>query len=208
MTTQRPTPAPALKRPLRCFIGLPLPEGLQAGLSRVAQRLAGALASRISWTRPGNWHLTLKFLGGVDAGRVPELAGALHGVDFAPFALAVGRAGVFPTDGPPRALWAGLALGAAESGLLAAKVDRALVPLGFAPEARPFTAHLTLGRVKTAAPGDDWALVERALAGESWPKVEIGSFVLWQSVLTASGPQYSRLAEFPARVAGVVRVAE
>ena len=201
MTTQRPTPAPALNRPLRCFIGLPLPEDMQAGLSRVAQRLAGALSSRISWTRPGNWHLTLKFLGGVDAGRVPELAEALRGVAFAPFALAVGRAGVFPAGGPPRALWAGLALGETESARLAAKVDQALFPLGFAPEARPFFAHLTLGRVKAAAPDDDWGLAERALAGESWPKAGIGSFVLWQSVLGPSGPQYSRLAEFPARMA-------
>lgn len=190
-----------LRCPLRCFIGLPLPESWQAGLGRVTQRLSGALSSRISWTRPGNWHLTLKFLGAVDEERIPALAEALRGVAFAPFALALGRAGCFPPAGrgKPRVLWAGLAHGAGESARLAAEVERALLPLGFAPEARPFNAHLTLGRVKAAAQGDDWALVERAVAEEPWPVAEISGFVLWQSLLGPGGPQYSRLAEFPAR---------
>jgi len=179
---------------MRCFVGLSLPESWQEGLARVAERLAGALASRIRWTRPGNGHLTLKFLGDVAQERLPELVQALRGVSFAPFALALGRAGVFPTGGPPRVLWAGLRLGGAESARLAAQVGQALLPLGFAPEARPFTAHLTLGRVKEAAQGDDWALVERFVAEERWPVVGIDGFVLWRSVLGLGGPQYSRLA--------------
>jgi len=193
-----------LRCPVRCFIGLPLPESWQAGLGRVIQQLSGAFASRIAWIRPGNGHLTLKFLGDVEQARLPELTQALAGVVFAPFALALGRAGFFPPAGrgSPRALWAGLAQGGTESARLAVQVGQALAPLGFAPETRPFTPHLTLGRVKDAAEGDDWTLVERALAGETWPVAEAGSFVLWRSVLFATGPQYSRLAEFPARPGG------
>ena len=187
-------------RPYRCFIGLPLPESWQEGLARVTQRLAGALASRISWTRPGNAHVTLKFLGDVAQARLPELAQALRGVGFAPFALALGRAGAFPLPGrgQPRALWAGLAQGEAQTARLAARVGRALEPLGFVPGSRPFAAHVTLGRVKAPAPGDDWALVERCVAAERWPVVEVDSFVLWRSVLGPGGPQYSRLAAFKA----------
>lgn len=183
---------------VRCFVGLPLPETWQQAMSRVVQGLAGALSSRISWTRPGNGHLTLKFLGDVAQERLPELVQALRGVSFAPFALAVGRAGAFPPAGRggPRALWVGLRLGEAESARLAAQIGQALEPLGFAPEKRPFSAHLTLGRVKAPAPGDDWALVERSVAGERWPVAEINGFVLWRSVLGPGGPQYTRLAEF------------
>jgi RNA 2',3'-cyclic 3'-phosphodiesterase len=190
-----------LRRPLRCFIGLPLPESWQTGLSRVTARLSGALSSRISWTRPGNWHLTLKFLGDVGEERLPDLARALRAVAFAPFVLAVGRAGFFPAPGrgSPRVLWTGLKLGGPECARLAATVEQALAPLGFAPEARPFAAHLTLGRVKAAVPGDDWALVERAVDGEAWPEAEMSRFVLWRSVPGAGGPHYSSLAEFPAR---------
>lgn len=183
---------------MRCFVGLPLPESWQEAVSRVAGRLAGALSSRISWTRPGNGHLTLKFLGDVAQERLPELVQALRGVCFAPFALAVGRAGAFPPAGRggPRALWVGLRLGEAESARLAAQIGQALLPLGFAPEARPFTAHLTLGRVKALAQGDDWALVERCVAGERWPVAVAEGFVLWRSVLGPGGPEYSRLATF------------
>jgi len=196
---------PGLCRPFRCFVGLPLPEPWQAGLSRVTQRLAAVLASRISWTRPGNGHVTLKFLGDVDAAQVPAVVEALRAVSFAPFTLAVGQAGSFPPVGPsggkasPRALWAGLARGAEDCARLAAAVERALAPLGFAAEARGFNAHLTLGRVKAAAPGDDWAEVERAVAGEAWPEAGISRFVLWRSMLGADGPRYAALAEFPAR---------
>lgn len=191
----------ARKRTLRCFVGLPLPSAWQEGLGRVTRLLSGALSSRISWTRPGNWHLTLKFLGDVDQELLPDLSRALRGVAFAPFALAVGRTGIFPPvgRGAPRVLWAGLGLGEAQSLRLAAEVEQALVPLGFAPEARPFAAHLTLGRVKEAAKDDDWALLEGIVAGEDWPRAEAGCFALWQSVLGPGGPQYSRLAEFPAR---------
>lgn len=186
-------------RPVRCFIGLPLPESWQAGLGRVIQRLSGTFASRIVWTRPGNGHLTLKFLGNVEQARLPDLVQALGAVAFAPFALALGRAGFFPPPGKgsPRMLWAGLSLGQAESARLAAQVEQALVPLGFAPEPRPFAAHLTLGRVKAVARDDDWTEFERALAKERWPVAEVSGFVLWQSLLGPGGPQYSRLAEFP-----------
>lgn len=215
---------PALEpspRPVRCFVGLPLPEGVQEALARVIHRLAGSLASRISWTRPGNAHVTLKFLGNVDEARLPALVDALRGVDFAPFALALGPAGSFPPPnmqaggrtggrtgrGRPRALWLGLARGGAQSVRLAAQVERALLPLGFAPGVRAFTPHVTLGRVKDvknaqdAQAGDDWGEVERACARESWPAAEVSRFVLWRSDLGPGGPRYSVLAEFPARSA-------
>ncbi len=202
-------PLPSPNRPFRCFVGLPLPESWQAGLLHATRRLAEVLSSRISWTQPGNWHLTLKFLGNVDAAQLPAVVEALRGVRFASFTLTAGQAGSFPGLGPrpgppPRVLWLGLALGGEQCVRLAADVEQALLSLGFAPEARPFSAHLTLGRVKDAARGDDWGAVERAVAelavtGEVWPAAGISGFVLWQSLPGAGGPQYKALAQFPAR---------
>lgn len=218
----RPAASPP-SRPLRCFVGLPLPESWQAGLARLTAGLerlttglAPVLASRLSWTRPGNGHLTLKFLGNVDEAQIPALVEALRGIAFAPLDLAVGRAGIFPPSADsaagragrrsPRALWLGLAQGEAQCARLAAAVEQALLPLGFAPEARPYNAHLTLARVKALAPGDDWGAVQRTLdelatAGAAWPRARITSFVLWQSLLGPDGPTYVPLAEFPARQA-------
>lgn len=191
-------PAGPKAGPWRCFVGLPLPEAWQQALGRVTRALSGRLASRVAWTRPGNWHLTLKFLGDVAPARVPDIAAALARVPFTAFGLRLGAAGFFPPRGAPRVVWAGLAAGAEDAARLAAGVEAALAPLGFEPEARAFAAHLTLGRVKAAAAGEDWGKVAQALAGERWPEARAERLVLWRSVLGPGGPKYAALREFAA----------
>lgn len=169
------TPPP---RAIRCFVGLPLPPQWQDRLAALRADLHAACASpdgdappptmatptglagladllhRLHWTPPGNWHLTLRFLGDVPAPHCNEVADALRAIKFAPVDLAVGRAGVFPARGAPRVLWLGLAQGAPECAALATAVNAALAPLGFAPEDRPLAPHLTLARVRQAQRGD------------------------------------------------------
>ncbi len=149
---------------VRCFVGLPLPREWQDRLAVLRVHLHApdrtpsddrqpALADllcRLRWTHPGNWHLTLRFLGNVPTLRIPELTTVLAQVAFAPFTLAVGRAGAFPARGTPRVVWLGLARGGKECASLARAVNAALAPLGFAPEERPFAPHLTLARVHEA----------------------------------------------------------
>lgn len=156
----------------RCFVGLPLPPEWQDRLAALRDELSVSghasghasgdtsgdvrdpaladLLRRLRWTPPGNWHLTLRFLGDVPASRCGEVADALKAIPFAPVTLAVGGAGVFPARGAPRVLWLGLARGARECAAMAGAVDAALVPLGFAPDARPFAPHLTLARLREA----------------------------------------------------------
>lgn len=149
---------------VRCFVGLPLPQEWQARLAVLRDHLHAPdrtpaddrqsalddLLRRLRWTHPGNWHLTLRFLGNVPTPRISELTTALAQVPFAPFMLAVGRAGAFPARGAPRVVWLGLARGGKECASLAGAVNAALAPLGFAPENRPFAPHLTLARVHEA----------------------------------------------------------
>lgn len=186
---------------VRCFVGLPLPGDWQSALDRMAGRLGGLLASRVGWTRPGNWHVTLKFLGDVDGARLPELRAALRGVAFAPFLLRLGGAGCFPPPGRglPRTLWVGLSAGGEDCARLAAGLERALAPLGFAAEARGFRAHVTLGRVREVAAGDDFAAALADCGGAGAGPARAGVFVLWRSILGPGGPKYAALEVFPAR---------
>lgn len=146
---------------VRCFVGLPLPQEWQDRLAVLRRELDALppaakppdladLLRRLRWTPPRNWHLTLRFLGNVPAPRIPQLTTALAEVAFAPFTLAVGRAGAFPARGAPRVVWLGLARGAKECAALAGAINAALAPLGFAPEGRPFAPHLTLARLHEA----------------------------------------------------------
>lgn len=188
---------------IRCFIGLPLPQGWQQGLDALAGHLAGRLASRVSWTKPGNWHVTLRFLGEVEEARLPGMCEALRGVDFAPLVLRLGAAGSFSSRGAPRTLWTGLSQGAEACAKLARDVDRALAQCGFEAQARDYRPHVTLGRVKQAAAGDDWEAVGRELAeglgGAAFGPAQVGEFVLWRSILGPQGPKYLALSHFPAR---------
>ena len=194
--------APA-RTSLRCFIGLPLPAAWGLGLDALAQGLAGRLASRISWTRPGNWHVTLKFLGEVEAARLPEITQALRSVHFAPFALRLGGAGFFAQGGAPRTLWAGLAQGGEDCARLAQAVDQALEPCGLGLRTGAYRPHVTLGRVKQPCAGDDWreaaGLVSRELSGARFCPAPVGEMLLWRSVLGPLGPKYAAVEGYPAR---------
>lgn len=179
---------------MRCFLGLPLPEAWKQALAQLLPGLKRGLSSRLTWTRPENWHLTLKFLGEVEDARAAALAAALPDLRFAPFGLAAGPAGFFPHAKKPRVFWLGLSQGATECAALAAQVETLCTGLGFAAEDRPFSPHLTLARVREAHP-DDWAGLAQRAASHAWPPACAERVVLWQSVLSSQGPEYRPLAE-------------
>lgn len=182
---------------MRLFAGVALPDEYQERLRDLAGRWRGRLASRTTWTRPGNWHVTLKFLGDAAEDALPGVRSALATVSFAPFVLCAGGAGFFPPKGSPRVFWVGLRRGAGELTRLAAGVQAALEPLGFAPEDRPYRPHLTLARVRRAEK-DPWGELSREAAEMDWPACEVRAFTLWESELGASGPRYRGLADFGA----------
>lgn len=155
------------------------------------------VARDVAWTARDNVHLTLKFLGEVDHARLPALGEALgHGVAACPaFSLVVDGLGAFPSRSRPRVLWAGVGPGAGEATVLAERVDAALAPLGFPPERRPFSAHVTLGRVRT--PRADPRLAEALDHGSVFGRQLVDRVALMRSELSPRGARYTELAAFP-----------
>jgi len=180
----------------RLFVGIGLPPAHQAVVAGLVARLRPLVWGPATWTRPGNAHLTLKFLGETEAARLPEITEALGGVAFAPFPLAVVGGGFFPSASRPRVVWAGLAEGAGSCRALAAGVDAALARIGFAAEARPFAAHLTLGRLRDASRGGDVRAMLSTLGETVWPPATVEAFTLYESTLGPQGPRYVPLACF------------
>jgi 2'-5' RNA ligase len=188
---------------VRAFVGIPLPESCQIIVGELGRRLGSLARGPLSATRRGNAHLTLKFLGDVPENAPTGIAAvreALSGVRVAPFRLRLAGGGFFPDIARPRVVWAGLAEGAGPCRFLAAAVEQALTPLGFPRESRPFTAHLTLARIRDPGRGGDWPAMLRLLSDTSWPEVTVSGFTLFRSALAAGGPRYEILSSFAAGI--------
>ncbi len=181
---------------MRTFIAIELSSKIKESLAQVQSHLKYAGAD-VKWVTPENIHLTLKFLGEITEEKCEKVKAALDSIAkiIAPFELSIKDVGAFPKIEFPRVIWVGLDKGAKESTELAAKVDEALSKLGFAKETRPFAAHLTIGRVRSAKNKE--ALMEKVLRHQ--PSAvsfqPIKSVALIQSTLTPRGSIYAKLHE-------------
>ncbi len=186
---------------MRLFIGIELPDALRssaaAAANRVRERVERAAPSaKVRWVPPSNLHITIWFLGEVREPRVEALVASLQEpLDVRPFTLQVGGAGAFPPSGTLRAIWLGIVAGC--EGLIAIhdQLRRRLVPLGFEPENRPYSPHLTVARVKDIRPQDTAAI--RCVLREGDDDVgecEVVSATLFVSRPTSIGSQYEALS--------------
>ncbi len=190
---------------VRTFVALELPDevkaylgGLQETLLATAQRQRLDVGRSLKWVDPESIHLTLKFLGGVD---VELLASLERAVESAALGVAAPRLrlvslGAFPSPRQPRVLWAGLGGDLATVGTLQQRVEAELGKLGFQPEKRPFTPHLTLARLREQA-GPDERRAVAALTAAAPGVVELAFITerlsLMKSELQPSGARYEAL---------------
>ncbi len=179
---------------MRSFLAVLLPDD-------VRQRLAAATADlrqrsrRVAWVRTENLHLTLRFLGPVDEGMLARVGEALAVATevVAPFTVALGGFGGFPTGRAPRVVWVGVTAGAEALGALHARLEAALSERGIPPEGRPFHGHVTLGRARDPRGAPELA---GSIAAQS---AELGEVVveavhLMRSDLEPGGARYNALA--------------
>ena len=160
------------------------------------------LGHGMKWVAPAQKHFTLKFLGDVPPARIESarIAVARSAAAAIRFTVALEGLGAYPPHGPARVLWAGCRAGEGREDLaaLARAVEAELVAAGFAPEERPFSPHLTLGRVRDGRTGRAAAalLAEGSHAALSIGVIDVGEIVLFQSVLSSSGAAHAPLGRF------------
>ena len=188
------------EKPLRLFVAIELPAGARSALHRLIQQLRAAMTGPLRWVSASNVHLTLKFLGDVPPQRVDELDGALRqGVQACrPFDLELSNPGVFPERQPPRVVWTGLAEDIETLRRVQQAVEQGMGGLGFPGEARRFSPHLTLARVKGPLRPEELARLHEALEQAGKPEAEtfrVTGIAVMQSRLTPSGAVYRRLRE-------------
>src|SRR5688572_8130706 len=134
---------------IRTFICIEIPESIKERIGQLQEALR-PIKAQVSWTKPSNIHLTLKFLGGVPASRVEGVRKAVERAasGISPFEVEVSGTGCFPSPRSPRVLWVGLSQLPEALKQLSAKLEDELERLGFAREKRKFSPHLTIGRLR------------------------------------------------------------
>ena len=179
---------------MRLFVAIELDDPIRFSLSSAQAQLTRQ-CDGVRWVPAHQLHVTVKFLGEV---RDPDVSGvadavARAAVQAAPFSMAIAGCGCFPKRGPVRIVWAGLI---EESGALlqcVEAVERELEPIGFARERRPFSPHITIGRVREDRSGGQIRAAAEALTMDAGVQ-SVDSLTLMSSVLSPKGPTYSAVS--------------
>jgi len=182
---------------MRLFVSVDL-DGLASGVADAQAHLPDADSLR--FVDPENAHVTLKFLGDVDSGRLDAVEAALTAAvtdaGVGPFTVTVGGFGVFPALDHISVIWAGVREGGPQLTRLHEAVERELTALGFDPADHEFTPHVTLARMDDAR---GKAAVQRVVR-ETDPTVgrlDVTAVRLTESTLTDEGPVYRTVSRVP-----------
>jgi 2'-5' RNA ligase len=182
---------------IRTFIAIEIPAEIQNKIGALQSNLKG-IGGRVSWTKPGNIHLTLKFLGDTDEDIIDEIAVELQEAvqNITGFEIIVQGVGVFPNFKRPRVIWVAAKSEGDQLQKLAAQIENCMENFGFEKETRRFSAHLTLGRVKDTKGIEP--IMEKL---KNYEEFEVGSFAvtefyLIKSELHPAGSIYTPLKKF------------
>jgi 2'-5' RNA ligase len=182
---------------MRLFVAVDLDEASREAIGAEQTRLRRALDAegRTSWkwVRPDRMHLTLVFIGEVDAPAAEAIVTAMRAnFDSPAFSLVFAGLGVFPTYGAPKVLWLGVTDGRAAAIALRQRVAGRLAGVGVAPEPRAYHPHLTLARGDSAKPADRRrvAALDR---GGAIARIDACAVSVFQSRLSPAGPDYTTL---------------
>lgn len=188
---------------MRTFVAIEVPQEFKAGLAAVRDRLRGAGADA-SWSNPDAVHLTLKFLGEIDGERVPQIMRALESAASGTgrFRLHGEGVGTFPNPAAARVVWLGVAGDVDRLLALQAAVEGALADVGVERDSRPYTPHLTLGRIRRIRTRDAWLAALAEVGGVRLPGFEVAAVSLFSSELKPGGAVHRELGSVALGAAG------
>lgn len=184
---------------MRLFIAIRLPEKIKDYLAGLQDKLKAAQA-QVRWVHPENIHLTLKFLGETNEQTAEEIfkimADTVKDKKF--FKAGINSLGAFPKIDFPRVIWAGIGAGKEETEKIARELEERIAQLGIPKENKPFSCHITIGRVKSGLNqpklSDELKKLMQSLNQEGLD-FDVEKITLFKSTLTPKGPVYQALKE-------------
>ncbi len=160
-----------------------------------AQDILAKTGADLSLVKPQNIHITLRFLGDITLSMMEKIDKEMQCIVFRPFDVEIKGVGAFPNVKYARVVWAGIQQGADELLAIFDQLEPRLRQLGFAPDSKGFSPHLTIARVRGGRNKQALVGCVNELAAYEFGKVHADCLRLKKSVLTPQGPIYSTLKE-------------
>jgi 2'-5' RNA ligase len=151
----------------------------------------------IKWVDPGNIHLTIAFLGDTEEKRIKILSNMLGDIcyDFKEFDFVLAGTGIFKNFRDPRVLWVGIK-SADKLSAINNLITEGLKINGFKTAERPFSPHLTLGRIKSVRDTENLKNILERYRDVEFQKVDVKEVILYESILMQTGPLYKPLGKY------------
>lgn len=181
---------------MRCFVSIELPGALKRDIDGAVGLLREGKPD-VKWVSAENLHITLKFLGETAEDTVRRLEEEFSAVAgrHSSFRLGLRGMGLFPDDRRPRVVWIDIT-DTEELRKLQEEVEERAISNGYKKEDRPFSPHLTIGRVRSFARKDYLLGAMEAIKQKDFGNIEVSAFSLMKSDLKPAGAQYTKLSEF------------
>lgn len=191
---------------MRLFVALEIAAGVRGNLAALIEELrvadGAAMKNKVRWAPAENLHVTLKFIGNVDGGKLEAIRAALTEVRCrALVEMRFRGLGYFPNDRRPRVLWVGIEA-SANLGAVAGDIDARLEKLGIPRETREFAPHLTLARFDPPIISERLRAAGEKNGAREFGTVRTGEFHLFESKTRPTGAEYTRLSSFAFAQAG------
>ncbi|MBI3464029.1 MAG: RNA 2',3'-cyclic phosphodiesterase [Planctomycetes bacterium] len=181
-----------MPKAIRTFIAVEISPAIRTRLVAMQQELAST-AQEVKWVEEENLHVTLKFLGQVDEREVYAVCRLVQEAvaGQAPFDMTVAGIGAFPNANRPRVLWAGVTAGGPELIQIHGHLERALRAEGYPREDRPYTPHITLGRIRQIKPNPQLAAALEQHRDWDVGQKQVREVLVMASQLSSGGPHYT-----------------
>ncbi len=185
---------------MRSFIAIEIPADIKQQMAEIQRRLKGAGVDA-GWTRPEGIHLTLKFLGEIPEPRVPDVMAALTRAagGSGGLRLQIEHAGTFPNPRNARVVWIGVSGDIEKLSKLQAAIEDSMARLGLERDDRPFTPHLTLGRIKYIRSKEIWLNALEEIKDIKLAGFDVDAVSLMKSELKRMGAVYTEIGRVQLR---------
>lgn len=183
---------------MRLFVAVELSDEMRQAAAATIVDVRSRLGRRVDarWLPASNLHITVRFIGEVSETAAPDVLRALSApISLEPFDVRFGACGAFPPGGPPRVIWIGFASGVPSLTAINRAMNMRLEPFGFETEQRPYSAHLTIARVRDVDRASS-PEVRRILRETPIPDghSRVDHATIFRSQLSPKGARYESLA--------------